>query len=388
MNHSTRLAALGSAAVLSLAAYLGVAALRGPRPAVAARTCEATWSVSLGAEARELPHSLAARRGEVWAAVVREGEGAQVRIVRARDGRLHQQVLTARADRPDALSPWLTGHDALRLVAATAGEARVITPGEADRVIPLPRRDRAPALAAALAANGDVTLLARWEGTPGARIIPGDDADWLAASGAPEALARTATRITLDAITLPDGGAVLAATLSSAPAGEGCAPGAWASLRGATGTATARALVPESEARCGDAVRGVSWRGAKIAAVIETAAGIRLAMGDVSTGAPTRVALEPAGTRVLAASAVHVDGAVLALWTTPGRDAIALRYRLFDDNGAPQGEPGALGELLASPEGARATAMAATATGPREAAMALATSHGSRMFQVRCGADR
>lgn len=396
MKNTPRLAAFASAAVISIAVALGVSALRGAGPAVRARSCEVTWSVSLGGEVTELPHALASHHGETWAALARSAGGAtQLRLVRARDGRMHQEVFTARADHPEAVSRWALDARGIHLAVASAREARVITPHGAERVIALPGERRAPALAATATPEG-ITLLAQRADGRGSRVItPRGEGDWTETLGVPNALSRSAMRVTLDTVSLAGGALGYATTLSASPEtsaeSAGCAPGAWAALRAVDGGAviTARALLPAGEARCGDTVRGVSWRGSHVAAVIEGASHeLGLVMGDLSAGGPSRVPVEAPGTRVLAMSALHLDGAVLALWTTPGRGALNLRYRLFDERGRPLGEAAALGELLAPPSDARAAEMAAAATGPREAAMALATSHGPRMFQLRCGALR
>lgn len=212
-----------------------------------------------------------------------------------------------------------------------------------------------------------------------------------------------AGRITLDAITLSrDGRDVSAwASTASASAGEGCVPGAWAMLRRADTDAAlplrvpgapwaeARALIPTSDARCGDRVLSVAWRGTHIAAIVRgEAAGVRLVAGDVDAGPPRGVPLERPGAQVLSASVVRMDRGLLALWTVRQGRGAALRYRRFDDDGAPRGEAASLGELLAAEDDARASRMASAATEPGEAATVLATTHGPRVFHVRCGGMR
>lgn len=211
-----------------------------------------------------------------------------------------------------------------------------------------------------------------------------------------------AGRITLDAITVPRDGRDVAAWAStmSASAGTSCVPGAWALLRRADNDAPlalrapgdpwpdARALVPAEDARCGDRVLSVSWKGSRIAAIVQgERVGTRLVAGDIEGGAPRGVPLE-ASARVLSASVVRLGDGLLALWAVrEGRGAV-LRYRRFDDDGAPAAPAGSLGELLAAEDDARASRMASAATAPTEAATALATTHGPRVFHVRCGALR
>jgi hypothetical protein len=95
-----------------------------------------------------------------------------------------------------------------------------------------------------------------------------------------------------------------------------------------------------------------------------------------------------AGADALAAEAPALQGGRVALWITRDAAVTTLRYRLINVQGRAVSPAGTLGELLASPDTARASVMAAAQTGPREAVMALATSHGPRMFQLRCGAPR
>jgi hypothetical protein len=209
-------------------------------------------------------------------------------------------------------------------------------------------------------------------------------------------------RVTLDAVTVSrDGQSVraFASTMSGGVAGPSCVPGAWAFWRRAVGEAPlplrapgaplahGRALVPEADASCGDLVLAVSWKATRVAAVVRGVGfGVRLVAGDIDAGEPRFAPLEPAGVRVLGATLARTADGLVALWTVRRNGSAALRYRLFSDEGEARSLAGDLGELLAAEDDARSSRMAATATGPRELAAALATTHGPRLFQVRCGA--
>ena len=95
-----------------------------------------------------------------------------------------------------------------------------------------------------------------------------------------------------------------------------------------------------------------------------------------------------AGRDALARAVVALDAGRVVLWTTRDGPVTTLRYRLLDARDNPAGAAGTLGELLATPDARHAPVVAAAQAGPREAAMALATSHGPRMVQLRCGAAR
>jgi len=175
-------------------------------------------------------------------------------------------------------------------------------------------------------------------------------------------------------------------------------PGAWALLRRAEGDealplrapgepwANGRALIPAALARCGDRVLSVAWEGPRVAAIVQgEGVGARLVAGDIDAGAPRDLPLETSGARVLSASVVRLGRGLLALWTVRAGTGAVLRYRRFDADGAPLGPAAPLGELLAAEDDARASRMASAATAPTEAATALATTHGPRVFHVRCG---
>lgn len=246
MLNTHRLTLLASAAAIALALYIARAALRGGGPAVAANTCEATWSASLGTSPDATPRALLAVGDLVWAAVA---QGPEVQLVRVRNGRRHSEVIRATLATGAVVRGWFADAQGPHLAITEGDRVRVLTPGGPERAL---------SLAEAPAAQGDTHTLGR--------AIAGPDA--------------------------------------------------------------------------------------------------------------------------LAAEAPTLLGGRVALWTTRDGAVTTLRYRLLDGQGHPVAPAGTLGELLAAPSASHAAVMATAQTGPREAVMALATSHGPRMFQLRCGAPR
>lgn len=246
MLNTHRLSLLAAAAAISLALFIARAALRGGGPAVAANTCEATWSASLGTAPEATPRALLAAGDLVWAALA---QGPELQLVRVRNGRRHAEVIRATLPPGAAVRGWFADAQGPHLAVTEGDRVRVITPGAPERVLSLAE---APAL------QEDTRTLGR--------SIAGADA--------------------------------------------------------------------------------------------------------------------------LAAEAPALHGGRVALWITRDGAVTTLRYRLLDAQGRAVSPAGTLGELLASAEASRASVMATAATGPREAVMALATAHGPRMFQLRCGAPR
>ncbi|MFO0628422.1 MAG: hypothetical protein U0325_22810 [Polyangiales bacterium] len=246
MLNTHRLTLLASAAAIGLALFIARAALRGGGPAVAPNTCEATWSASLGTQPDASPRALVAVGDLVWAAV---SQGAEVQLVRVRNGRRHTEVIRAPLAAGAAVRGWFTDAQGPHLAIAEGDRVRVLTPGGPERVVPL-----------------------------------------------------------------------------------------------------AEAPAPQEDTR---------------------------AIGRAIAGAD-----------VLATAAPALQGGRVALWTTRDGAVTTLRYRVLDAQGRAVAPAGTLGELLASADAARASDIAAAPAGPREAVMALATSHGPRIFQLRCGAPR
>ncbi len=246
MLNTHRLTLLASAAAITLALVIARAALRGGGPAMAANTCEATWSASLGTNPDATPRALLAVGDLVWAAVV---QGPEVQLVRVRNGRRHSEVIRVTIPAGAVVRGWFADAQGPHLAITEGDRVRVLTPGAPERTL---SPTEVPAL------QEDTRTLGR--------AIAGPDA--------------------------------------------------------------------------------------------------------------------------LAAEAPALQGGRVALWITRDAAVTTLHYRLINVLGRAVSPAGTLGELLASAENSRASVMATAQTGPREAVMALATSHGPRMFQLRCGAPR
>lgn len=203
-------------------------------------------------------------------------------------------------------------------------------------------------------------------------------------SQAPEAAFSAMTLSRLD-----EGPARWAATFS-ASAGEGCLPGAWASLRdGDDGPVYAwGALLDPAMARCGDRVLSAAWRGAFFFGSLVDARGeVSLVSGLVGSGAGalTRRALDPGGHP--AHAAVARDGArYLAVWLGASDHGKTLRLQRFEADGRPANEADTLGEVLWSVEDAeRGWSLPLTQVNATKWVTVFRTQRGPRLARIECG---